>query len=135
MLARPLCILVVIESTWAIALMVLEAFGFGFAGASFALALAPRCLVLFLCFHCVFHVFHYTILIVKSQPLTPLNLKIFLIETRSQLTGSAVCVLWSGVVGVGQNDAACFTQTAIVCQAQSEIFSKKNTPPRCHHSP
>jgi hypothetical protein len=46
MLARPLCVLVEVESTRAIALMILEAlclgFGFGFAGASVALALAPR---------------------------------------------------------------------------------------------
>ena len=57
MLARPLCVLVEVESTWAIALKILEALcfglGFGFAGASLTLALAPRCLVLFFCFHCV----------------------------------------------------------------------------------
>jgi len=50
MLARPLRVLVVVESTRAIALMILEALclglGFGFAGASLALAFAPRCFVL-----------------------------------------------------------------------------------------
>ena len=45
MLARPLCVLVEVESTRAIALMILEDLGFGFAGASVTLALAPRCVV------------------------------------------------------------------------------------------
>ena len=45
MLACPLCVLVEVESTRAIALMILEDLGFGFAGASVALALAPRCVV------------------------------------------------------------------------------------------
>ena len=49
-LAGPFCVLVEVESTRAIALMILEAlclgFGFGFAGAILALALAPRCFVL-----------------------------------------------------------------------------------------
>ena len=85
MLARPLCVLVEVESTRAIALMILEVLGFGFgfaggfrvsprsqclppsashaefrgaivgsfAGAILALAFAPRCRVLFFCFHCV----------------------------------------------------------------------------------
>ena len=40
-LAGPFCVLVEVESTRAIALMVLETFGFGFAGASLTLAFAP----------------------------------------------------------------------------------------------
>jgi len=55
MLARPLCVLVVVESTRAIPDVVLEALrfglGFGFAGASLALALAPRCVVGVFCVH------------------------------------------------------------------------------------
>ena len=54
MLARPLCVLVEVESTRAIALMILETFGFGFAGAILALALDPRCRVLFFGCHLLF---------------------------------------------------------------------------------
>jgi hypothetical protein len=52
MLARPFRIVCEVESTRAIALMILETFGFGFAGASLALARDPRCRVLFLFFDC-----------------------------------------------------------------------------------
>jgi hypothetical protein len=45
MLARPFRIVCEVESTRAIALMILEDLGFGFAGANLALALAPRCVV------------------------------------------------------------------------------------------
>ena len=52
MSATPLCVLPEVESTRAIALMILEALCLGFAGASLALAFAPRCRVLFLFFGC-----------------------------------------------------------------------------------
>ena len=52
-LTGPFRIVCEVESTRAIALMILEALclglGFGFAGAILALAPAPRCRVLFLC--------------------------------------------------------------------------------------
>ena len=57
-LATPLCVLPEVESTRAIALMILEALclslGFGFAGAILALAFAPRCRVLFFGCHLLF---------------------------------------------------------------------------------